>query len=97
MTQVISTLAKVDWQRMATYTIRSPKQAFINAAIAYFVFRQTTKAIRKASIYGIGKALSLLWRYMTGAIIRHVRRAPGTGIVVQKNIAKMVKDIEDSM
>ncbi|KAJ1666369.1 Dihydrosphingosine phosphate lyase [Coemansia sp. RSA 1813] len=97
MAQVISTIAKVDWQRMAAYTIHNPKQAFINAVIAYVVFRQTTKAVRKVSIYGLGRALSLLWRYVTGAIIRHVRRAPGTGIVVQKNIAKIVKDIEDSM
>ncbi|KAJ2513717.1 Dihydrosphingosine phosphate lyase [Coemansia sp. RSA 1939] len=97
MPQVISTLARVDWQRMAAYTIRSPKQALINAAIAYFAFRQATKAVRKVSIYGLTKTLSLLWRYMTGAVIRHVRRAPGTGVVVQKNIAKMVKDIEESM
>ncbi|KAI9502937.1 Dihydrosphingosine phosphate lyase [Coemansia spiralis] len=97
MAQIISTLARIDWQRIAAYSVHNPKQALINAAIAYFAFRQATKAVRKVAIYGLRSALVLLWKYVSGGIVRHVRRAPGTGAVVQKNIAKMIKDIEDSM
>lgn len=97
MTQVMSTLSKVDWKRMATYTIQNPKQAFINTAIAYFIARQALKLTRRISIYGVKSTFSLLWRKVAGLVVWHVRRAPGTGIVVQKNIRKMVKEIEDSM
>ncbi|KAJ1819160.1 Dihydrosphingosine phosphate lyase, partial [Coemansia sp. RSA 2675] len=97
MTQVMSTLAKVDWQGMAVYTAKNPKQAFINAAIAYVVFRQTLKMAKRVSIYGLRSTLSLLWKQITGVALRHIRRAPGTGIVVQRNISKIVKDIEDSV
>ncbi|KAJ2047220.1 Dihydrosphingosine phosphate lyase, partial [Coemansia sp. S2] len=97
MTQVMSTLAKVDWKRMVTYTVNNPKQAFINAAIAYVLFRQTLKMAKKVSIYGLRSTFSLLWKQIAGVLVRHIRRAPGTGIVVQRNISKIVKDIEDSM
>ncbi|KAJ1944661.1 Dihydrosphingosine phosphate lyase [Kickxella alabastrina] len=97
MPQVLSTLARFDWQRMASYTVRNPKQALINIAIAYFVFRQSLKTIKKISIYGLRSAFMLLWKQISGGIVRHVRRAPGTGIVVQRNIDKIVKEIEDSM
>ncbi|KAJ1826919.1 Dihydrosphingosine phosphate lyase [Coemansia sp. RSA 2599] len=97
MTQVLSTLTKVDWQRMAAYTVRNPKQALINMAIAYIAFRQLLKGAKKVSIYGVRSAFLLLWKQVAGAVVRHVRRAPGTGVVVQQNIAKMVKDIEDEM
>ncbi|KAJ2336190.1 Dihydrosphingosine phosphate lyase [Coemansia sp. RSA 2681] len=97
MTQVMSTLARVDWQRMAMYTVRNPKQALTNAVIAYIAFRQTLKMVKRVSIYGLSSTLSLLWKQVAGVVLRHVRRAPGTGVVVQRNISKIVKDIEDSM
>ncbi|KAJ2719985.1 Dihydrosphingosine phosphate lyase [Coemansia sp. Benny D115] len=97
MPQVLSTLARVDWQRMAAFTVRNPKQAFINTVIAYLVLRQAMKAAKNVSIYGVRSAFMLLWKQVAGLAIRHVRRAPGTGVVVQRNIAKIVKDIEDSM
>ncbi|KAJ1879472.1 hypothetical protein LPJ71_010734, partial [Coemansia sp. S17] len=89
MTQVMSTLANVDWKRMATYTVNNPKQAFINAAIAYILFRQTLKMVKKVSIYGLRSTLSVLWKQIAGVLVRHIRRAPGTGIVVQRNISKI--------
>ncbi|KAJ2008562.1 Dihydrosphingosine phosphate lyase [Coemansia thaxteri] len=97
MVQAMSTLAKVDWQRMAAYTVKNPKQAFINAAIAYVLFRQTLKTAKKVSIYGLRSTVMLLWKQIAGLVVWHVRRAPGTGVVVQRNISKMVKEIEDSI
>ncbi|KAJ1743289.1 Dihydrosphingosine phosphate lyase [Coemansia sp. RSA 989] len=97
MTNAISTLARLDWQRMASFTIKNPRQAFVNAAIAYLVFRQAVKGVKKVSVYGLHRMLALLWRKVAGGLIYHVRRAPGAGAVVQRNIAKAIKDIEDSM
>ncbi|KAJ2373192.1 Dihydrosphingosine phosphate lyase [Coemansia sp. RSA 2607] len=97
MPQVISTLARFDWQRIASFTVRNPKQALINAVIAYMVFRQALKGVKKVSIYGLRSALVLLWKQIAGATVRHIRRAPGTGVIVQQNIKKMVQEIEDSM
>ncbi|KAJ1721395.1 Dihydrosphingosine phosphate lyase [Coemansia erecta] len=97
MPQVISTLARFDWQRMAAFAVRNPKQALINAAIAYIVFRQALRGAKKVSIYGLRSALVLLWKQIAGATVRHIRRAPGTGVIVQQNIRKMVQEIEDSM
>ncbi|KAI9477412.1 pyridoxal phosphate-dependent transferase [Coemansia mojavensis] len=82
---------------MASFTIKNPRQAFVNAAIAYLVFRQAVKGVKKVSVYGLHRMLALLWRKVAGGLIYHVRRAPGAGAVVQRNIAKAIKDIEDSM
>ncbi|KAJ2716545.1 Dihydrosphingosine phosphate lyase [Coemansia sp. Cherry 401B] len=93
----MSTLARVDWQRITAYTINNPRQAFINAAVAYFVLRQVAKGVKTVTIYGLQHVLSALWRTVAGGLIRHVRRTPGAGAVVQRNIAKAIKDIENSM
>ncbi|KAJ2309391.1 Dihydrosphingosine phosphate lyase [Coemansia sp. RSA 2705] len=93
----MSTLARVDWQRITAYTINNPRQAFINAAVAYFVLRQAAKGVKTVTIYGLQHVLSTLWRTVAGGLIRHVRRTPGAGAVVQRNIAKAIKDIENSM
>ncbi|KAJ2617773.1 Dihydrosphingosine phosphate lyase [Coemansia sp. RSA 1365] len=82
---------------MATFTIKNPRQAFINAVVAYIVFRQAAKGMRMLSVYGVQHVLSFLWKKVAGGVIRHLRRAPGAGTVVQKNIAKAIKNIEDSM
>ncbi|KAJ2358280.1 Dihydrosphingosine phosphate lyase, partial [Coemansia sp. RSA 2611] len=97
MTNAMSTLARVDWQRITAYTINNPRQAFINAAVAYFVLRQVAKGVKTVTIYGLQHVLSALWRTVAGGLIRHVRRTPGAGAVVQRNIAKAIKDIENSM
>ncbi|KAJ2799231.1 Dihydrosphingosine phosphate lyase, partial [Coemansia helicoidea] len=97
MTNSISTLASVDWKRMASFTIKNPRQAFINAVLAYFAVRQVAKAARKVSVYGLRHVLSQLWKAVAGGVIRQMRRAPGAGAVVQRDIAKAVKEIEKSM
>ncbi|KAJ2781906.1 Dihydrosphingosine phosphate lyase [Coemansia javaensis] len=97
MPGAIGSLAAVDWQRVASFTARNPRQAFLNALLAYFVLRQTGKAVRRVSVYGLKKALALLWRWLAGGVIRHVRRAPGAGAAVQRSIDKAIKDIQESM
>ncbi|KAJ2162360.1 Dihydrosphingosine phosphate lyase [Coemansia sp. RSA 552] len=97
MAHAISTLARIDWRRLAAFAVKNPRQALINAVVAYFLFRQTTKTIRKLSVYGLRRMLALLWKTVAGSIIRHVRRAPGVGAAVQKDIAKATRDIEASM
>ncbi|KAJ2498533.1 Dihydrosphingosine phosphate lyase [Coemansia sp. RSA 1972] len=93
----MSTLARVDWQRMASFAVANPRQALINTAVAYFIFRQVTKGIKTMSVYGLQKVLTHLWRAVAGGLIRTVRKAPGTGAVLQRSIDKVVKDIEKSM
>ncbi|KAJ2348833.1 Dihydrosphingosine phosphate lyase, partial [Coemansia sp. RSA 2618] len=97
MTNAMSTLAKVDWQRMASFAVANPRQALINSAVAYLVFRQVVKGVKTLTVYGLSQAISRLWKAAAGGLIRTVRRAPGTGAVVQRSIDKAVKDIEKSM
>ncbi|KAJ2581034.1 Dihydrosphingosine phosphate lyase, partial [Coemansia sp. RSA 1797] len=97
MTNAMSTLARVDWQRMASFAVANPRQALINTAVAYFIFRQVTKGIKTMSVYGLQKVLTHLWRAVAGGLIRTVRKAPGTGAILQRSIDKVVKDIEKSM
>ncbi|KAJ1948132.1 Dihydrosphingosine phosphate lyase, partial [Linderina pennispora] len=97
MTQVLSTLSKVDWRSMAVYTANNPKQAFINVALAYYALRQALRLGKRVTIYGIRSTFSAMFREIAGALLRHIRRAPGTGIVVQRNIEAIARDIEKGM
>ncbi|KAJ1932903.1 Dihydrosphingosine phosphate lyase, partial [Linderina macrospora] len=97
MPQVLSTLSKVDWRSMAMYTANNPKQALINAALAYYAFRQILRFGKRITIYGVRSTFSAMFRGIAGALLRHIRRAPGTGIIVQRNIAAIGKEIEKDM
>ncbi|KAJ1963955.1 Dihydrosphingosine phosphate lyase [Dipsacomyces acuminosporus] len=94
---VLSTLSKVNWAQVATYSIKNPKQVLVNVSIAYFVFRQLMKLGKRVTIYGARSTFGILWKQIAGLVVWHIRRAPGTGIIVQRNIDKIVKDIEKSM
>ncbi|KAJ1918307.1 Dihydrosphingosine phosphate lyase [Mycoemilia scoparia] len=98
MPQVLSkAVGYVDWQGVIRSAINNPSRFLGNAVICYFAAWYTIRLCRSLAVQGVVGTVKYIFRGASGFLVRQMRFMPGTGGIIDKEVQKTIKSIEESM